>query len=197
MQRIHDFKIDLASYYARGKDNLFPDWYDCPNPKCKYTGRLWRIGFYERNAISATAVYRIVIRRYRCPACHRTYSLLPSFLAPHIQYTLAVVFHCLRLIALMQMPFRAAASLTSEAMTYQQVSLYKGRVENKHGLCQAVLVESGQAGDTNESFLQGWVKAVEREGGIELFSHKFIAAWKVCFLAKIPSGYPPVLASIG
>ena len=133
--------------YARGKDNLFPDWYDCPNPKCKYIGRLWQIGFYERNAISSTTVYRIVIKRYRCPACRRTCSLLPSFLAPHVQYPLAVIFCYIRLIALMKMPFAAAAALASETMTYQQVSLYKCRVEGKRGLCQAVLRELGNAVD--------------------------------------------------
>ena len=64
MVQYHHFHINMREYSARGKQNLFPDLYGCPNPSCPYEGRLRHHGFYERHLLSLLGTYLIVIQRY-------------------------------------------------------------------------------------------------------------------------------------
>lgn len=76
----HDFKIDLEEYARLGKKNNFPSFDRCPC--CKGMVRLYRHGYYWRNAIDVRrAEYRIPICRLICPSCQKTVSIpLPSWL---------------------------------------------------------------------------------------------------------------------
>lgn len=54
----------------------------CPN--CRKTGRLKALGYYPRYTTRFKAgTLKIQIRRFRCFACRRTTSFLPSFLQPY------------------------------------------------------------------------------------------------------------------
>jgi hypothetical protein len=55
--KIHGFGISAVTYYCREKNNLFPEIYGCPHKSWRYTGRLWRNGFYERNWLSTYRRY--------------------------------------------------------------------------------------------------------------------------------------------
>jgi hypothetical protein len=93
MISITKFPINITEYAKLRKANVFPVKYGCKN--CGYGGRLHRHGFYQRNAITIFATYRIFILRVKCPSCNKTYSVLPSFLIPYHQYTFEHIFLCL------------------------------------------------------------------------------------------------------
>jgi len=94
--------------------------YGCPNPCCHYEGRLRRHGFYTRNALTLLTTYVIVIQRYYCPACKKTISLLPSFLAPRFQYSLACIFFALYQRTVRRFTFARVA---------EQINFHSGRSE--------------------------------------------------------------------
>lgn len=85
----HDFNISVEEYETRGKKNDFPLFDQCPH--CKSRIRLYRHGFYWRNAIERKQ-YRIPILRLICPSCRNTLSILPTFLLSYFQYTVGVIF---------------------------------------------------------------------------------------------------------
>lgn len=80
-------------------------------------------GFYTRFALTLTATYLIFIQRYYCPSCKRTVSLLPSFLAPSFQYTLACIFFSFYLIAVRLLTLESIAS---------KINPSSGRTEMSH-----------------------------------------------------------------
>jgi hypothetical protein len=79
-------KAYIEAIRVRGHVFAVPD--RCPHPDCQAVDMLLRWGFYERNAITEEAEYRIRIQRVRCKACGRTHSLLPDFLHPHRHFAL-------------------------------------------------------------------------------------------------------------
>ncbi|WPC44707.1 DUF6431 domain-containing protein [Clostridium sp. JS66] len=83
----------IRKYNKLNKYNRFPIKYGCE--ACGYEGKLYRHGFYYRNLITFNKAYRVVIIRYRCKSCHKTYSLIPSFIIPYRQYTYHVILTCL------------------------------------------------------------------------------------------------------
>lgn len=85
----HDFGISVKEYEARGKKNDFPVIDQCPH--CKGRIRLYRHGFYWRNAIEVEQC-RIPICRLKCPSCKQSLSILPTFLLAYFQYTVNVIF---------------------------------------------------------------------------------------------------------
>jgi len=95
MVRKHHFHISIQEYYRRGKENLFPQIYNCPNPECAYEGRLRFHGFYSRNVLTMNETLVIFIKRYFCPDCRKTVSLQPSFVLFRFQYTFPFIFYTL------------------------------------------------------------------------------------------------------
>jgi hypothetical protein len=89
----HNFQIELHQYAERGRGNVFPEIDCCP--MCRAQNRLQRHGFYERNAIENNTVVRIPICRLKCPDCGKTISLLPVFLLPYFQSTMAFIVQLL------------------------------------------------------------------------------------------------------
>lgn len=69
--------------------------YGCPN--CKFEGKLYNHGSYERNVITEEDSYRITIFRVKCPICGKTHALIPDFLIPYFQYSLDTIKKCLDL----------------------------------------------------------------------------------------------------
>lgn len=64
----------------------------CPHAGCQAFVRQKFHGFYERNIISIEYIGKIYIRRYICPVCGKTLSMLPMFCLPYYQYSLAAIF---------------------------------------------------------------------------------------------------------
>lgn len=89
----HHFPVTLETYAERGKANDFPEFDCCP--LCRAKKRLQRHGFYDRNAIEEAVCYRIPICRLKCSDCGKTFSILPDFLLPYFQHTLAFIIQIL------------------------------------------------------------------------------------------------------
>lgn len=91
---IHNFNQSLESYVECGVNNYFPEIEQCPH--CKAKERLYKHGFYSRNAIKDDNTYLILIRRLKCLSCNKTVSILPDFLIPYYQNTLTTVINRIR-----------------------------------------------------------------------------------------------------
>lgn len=92
MQKIFYTEHSVAEFSQRN-EALFPEAPDrCPHTGCQAYVKQKKHGFYARNIISFEFVGRIIIRRYICPVCDRTISMLPMFCLPHYQYSLLTIF---------------------------------------------------------------------------------------------------------
>ncbi len=191
MVRLHHFHISCKEYYNRGKNNLFPELYGCPNPCCSFKGRLRRHGFYTRFALTLTATYLIFIQRYYCPSCKRTVSLLPSFLAPNFQYTLACIFFSFYQIAVRRLTLEHIASKINlcsgrTEMSYQHICFYRRRLlENRPliigflGSKEMVMTEPDPV-----PWLITFVSAVHRHFGLEAFCLEYFTFQTRHFMSK-------------
>jgi hypothetical protein len=116
----HHFHIPVQEYYRRGKQNLFPFFFECPHPGCLYRKKLRSHGYYQRNVLTFYDSFVIYIKRYYCPCCGRTISLLPSFLAKRFQYTSAFIFFVL---------FRKVINNLPPKQIVEKLKLLSGRFE--------------------------------------------------------------------
>jgi len=83
------FKTDRnAEEFAVQKPELFPDApLKCPFKDCSMPVKLKKHGYYTRFYISRLFCGVLYIRRYICPVCGRTVSMLPVFCLPRFQYS--------------------------------------------------------------------------------------------------------------
>jgi transposase-like protein len=187
-KRVHNFEITPREYSSRGKNNLFPDFYKCSNPKCSYQDRLWRNGFYRRNVIWFDAIYTIFVQRYRCPVCGHTVSALPTFVLPYYQYALAVIFLCFQAISIMKMSYKQAAGhVHSRYLKEQHIHFYKDRFNSCAKLSVPVLLNLGCVSpiqNDNSSLLFTWVTYIKCHSTAESFTVRFLEMWSISFLSK-------------
>lgn len=183
--------ITIQEYSRRGKENLFPDLYGCPQIGCHYKGRLRHHGFYDRNALGWSASYRLFIHRYYCPLCGRTTSLLPVFLIPHFQYCLACVFFTLFRWAVTGCPMEKVAARINEAsgrfeMSYQHLGFYVRRLLSNRGSIAGVLVSSGcfLPGEASKDWVKAWCHYVYGQIGLRPFNSEYWAQNQGHFLGK-------------
>ena len=93
MQIIFETK-DAPSRYAFSKtsDGMYPDEPKrCPHKDCKMPVKMKKHGFYKRNILLKNFIGIIRIRRYRCPVCGKTVSMLPAFCIPFFVYGTEVI----------------------------------------------------------------------------------------------------------
>jgi hypothetical protein len=79
----------------QGKSFDFPDLTATLCPACR-KDRLKKHGYYERYLITVSFEGEIVIRRYCCPDCGKTVSLLPSFCHPMRTYGVCIIIGVLK-----------------------------------------------------------------------------------------------------
>lgn len=60
-------------------------------PWCEAPGRLVGHGSYPRNAVDTSHSIPIRIKRFLCPVCGKTVSVLPTFCLPHRHYQAATI----------------------------------------------------------------------------------------------------------
>jgi hypothetical protein len=90
---VADFRCSVQDYVAHFARLVFPRPDACPC--CGQAGSLVGHGFYIRQALDQERVFRVRIKRWRCKACRRTTSVLPSFLLRFRHYLLAVISQAL------------------------------------------------------------------------------------------------------
>lgn len=177
MVNTHHFHMSIQEYFNRGKDNLFPDIYGCPNPSCCYEGRLRRHGFYSRNVLSLTGTYIIFIQRYYCPFCRRTTSLLPSFLASRFQYSISCIIFTFIQLGICNLSFKSIAEKINlrakrSEMSYQHISFYWKRLLQNRPMITGFLGSKGIVLNNQESafWLKDFVYEIYRHIGLAQFN---------------------------
>lgn len=157
----------------------------------RYEGRLRRHGFYSRNALALTATYVILIQRYYCPACKKTVSLLPSFLAPRFQYSIACIFFIFYQLAVRHLTFACIAERVNISsgrfeMSYQHIRFYRSRLFRNIPLITGFLGLKGIiiAEPDIDSWFKDFVHKVYRRFGLEAFSLEYFNFQARHFLNK-------------
>ena len=83
--------------FSKKNSKSFPDAPErCPFKDCTMPVKLQKHGYYSRFFISKSFLGRIYIRRYICPVCGRTVSMLPMFCIPRFQYSSDDIINILR-----------------------------------------------------------------------------------------------------
>jgi hypothetical protein len=85
----HDFGMDIATYQKCGKKIETPRIYECID--CGSKGLLHRHGFYLKYVITEDDSTQILICRLKCRHCRNAFSVIPDFLIPYFQHTLATI----------------------------------------------------------------------------------------------------------
>lgn len=98
MQQLFTMKVIFQEYIRLNKAYPFPKapFTRCHNPKCCRLVQFKKHGFYERYFFSSFFDGKIVIRRYICPECGHTISVMPDFCLPRYINALDHIFEYIR-----------------------------------------------------------------------------------------------------
>lgn len=122
---VFDFGICVKDYAERGKENLFPRIGKCPH--CQAEGKIIWYGFYSRWCQQVA----IVIKRYFCKRCSKTFSLLPSFLCHRIGETVEVVESVLWYIDQGKSYRESREAIGRPEFSYQRLQYWRKRWQKK------------------------------------------------------------------
>jgi hypothetical protein len=82
MQIIRAVPVSAIQYVSRNFQRNIEPPDECPH--CRAQNTLEALCYYSRNVTNVeSGVLRISIRRFRCRACRKTVSILPSFVQPY------------------------------------------------------------------------------------------------------------------
>ena len=142
MQYIFDAGCSPALYQLQGKSFDFPDMTNVLCPHCK-NDYLRRHGFYWRYLITVNFEGELMIRRYSCPDCGKTVSLLPSFCHPMRTYSIQSIIGLLREFYVNMKTVCAAVAnflmVTGVGCSRQLLRHYRLRIEqNLNSLVMAI-----------------------------------------------------------
>jgi transposase-like protein len=153
-----------AQDFSNKNSGLFPSAPErCPFKNCPMPAKLKKHGYYSRFFISRTFCGVIYIRRYICPTCGGTVSMLPMFCLQGFQYSGADILNILYEFyqgetSLRKLIERVKAELPS--MERRHINYYRKRIVQNRQLIQyglnLISPEFILAGATPEN--QKWVK---------------------------------------
>lgn len=130
---VFNFGISVKDYAERGKENQFPKKEKCPH--CQKTKKVIQYGFYRRWCQQI----EILIKRYFCKDCGKTFSLLPSFLCSRIGETVEVVERILWHIG-QGKSYRQSSEATGRTdLSYQRLQYWWKRWQKKSQQIRAAL----------------------------------------------------------
>lgn len=130
---VFDFGISVKDYAERGKENQFPRRQKCPH--CQRLDKVIWYGFYSRWCQQLT----IVIKRYFCKCCSKTFSLLPSFLCQRIGETVEVVEMVLWQINRGKSYRESREAISRPELSYQRLQYWRKRWQKKISQIRALL----------------------------------------------------------
>ncbi len=139
MQILHPFAGSIQQYAEEIADpnRHRPD--HCP--QCQSRHRLIAHGFYRRTLVDARFDGDIRVRRYLCPSCRRTVSLLPEFALPYLRFSVSVIalFLVARLLDGRTLQASGVAA-AQPAMPYQRGQFWIRRFQRQAASLCAALV---------------------------------------------------------
>ena len=99
MQNIFMSKYKPDEYISSEGVGKYPEAPEkCPYGDCGINLSMKKNGFYSRFLITITFSGKIWIRRYRCPMCGRTLSMLPSFCLSGVTYSVDFIIALLQYV---------------------------------------------------------------------------------------------------
>jgi transposase-like protein len=171
MQILHPFVGSVQQYTEQLSD---PDRHRPAHcPQCQARHPLTAHGFYTRTLIDIAFEGIIRVRRYLCQSCKRTVSLLPEFVLPYLQCSIAVIALFLVARLMCAQTLNAAAGGAQASMSYQRGQFWIRRFRNQaEGLCAALaaLIRPAPA----ENFVRRALVMLEVIGWIT--AHRFLFA---------------------
>ena len=127
---------DYAEKDGKGKYPPAPK--KCPHKDCGISVEMNKHGFYSRFLTTLKYSGLVRIRRYRCPKCGRTVSMLPSFCIPKVSYGTVFIVMLLR-YALTAGSIRKAAKafcVNVGSVSRRLIGKYLSRLQNNRQLIQ-------------------------------------------------------------
>ena len=110
----------------------------CPYGDCGINLEMKKNGYYIRLLITLTFTGRIRIRRYKCPKCGRTLSMLPSFCVAGISYGVDFVITLLQYVINKGSIKKTVREWRAVALDISRrlINKYLTRLQNNRGLIQ-------------------------------------------------------------
>ena len=193
MQKIFIINRKIAEFGVKD-ESLFPEAPEkCPHKGCHKPIKLKKHGFYGRNIISDEYTGLIYIRRYICPICGRTLSMLPMFCLPYYQYSLvAIVLILCRIFC----DLKSLSGIIREnhntypALERRHLRLYKQRFEGNRSLIDYGINNVSPGGIQTRSRLEihVWAKEILDEmvkTPPSIFNQKFHQETNKSFMSRI------------
>jgi hypothetical protein len=110
----------------------------CPYGDCGVNLQMKKNGFYIRLLITITFTGWIRIRRYKCPKCGRTLSMLPSFCVAGISYSVDLIVALLQYVinkGSIKKTVREWRAISVE-LSRRLINKYLARLRNNRGMIQ-------------------------------------------------------------
>jgi transposase-like protein len=130
---VFDFGISVKEYAERGKENQFPVKEECPH--CQRQDKVIWYGYYSRWCQQLT----LMIKRYMCKRCLKTFSLLPSFLCLGIGESLEVVEGVLCQLNQGKSYRESREAVRRPDLSYQRLQYWRKRWQKKVSQIRAAL----------------------------------------------------------
>ena len=169
----HDFGLTPQQYQEADIKLLLPVIEACPCYDAQT--RLYRHGFRNHYALLAESAFLLLVCRFRCRYCKKTFTLLPTFLLPRFQSTLDTVLGIL-----------TSRWKHGKDTTYRQLSyFYRRRFLQNLPLLQGFLYSLGYRDAVPSSQKERATTLLDRlsSGGCEVLAQKFFARFHQSFMA--------------
>jgi hypothetical protein len=141
VQILHPFSGSIQQYEEEIADPARHRPDHCP--QCEAQHPLRAHGFYRRTLVEVKFDGLIRVRRYLCPDCKRTVSLLPELALPYLRFSVSVI--ALFLIARLREGrtlIAAAAAASQPDMPYQRGQFWIRRFQKQaSALCAALAAQ--------------------------------------------------------
>ena len=139
MQIIFLSKHEPADYVDKNMEGKYPDApLKCPFKDCGINLTMKKNGFYKRYLKTSTFSGYIRIRRYKCPKCGRTVSMLPSFCVSGFSYGAELIINMAQSAAETGSVRKATKEWrgSAESVSRRLIALYLARIRGNRKLIQ-------------------------------------------------------------
>src|SRR6202050_2837786 len=188
MQILHPFTGTIQQYIDDISDPGLHRPDPCPQGQAK---PLIAHGFYHRTLGDVDFNGVIPIRRYLCPSCQRTVSLLPQFALPFLRFSIPVMSLFLIARLLNGCTLKASAQAAAQpAMPYQRGQLWSRRFQKQaESLC--LVLAALTVPHATPNFVTRALQMLQTIGWTT--AHRFLFS----DLRTLLLGWPPFLAPDG
>lgn len=142
MQIIFHTDCKAVGFSEKNNEIFPPSPKRCPFKDCKMPVELEKHGYYKRFFISKEFSGILYIRRYICPICGRTVSMLPYFCISYFQYSALEILNILYELYQGGISLEKLIKKTKKVLPYierRHINFYRKRIIKSRKLIQYVL----------------------------------------------------------